>query len=120
MNPFQKLAIILRSALNPSTRQGRSQGQFFITTGNSVEELRLRIALEYLRQARCSFNLSLVIITFGAIISFKGADMLLSGRTTEGAIATVANLLSSVCHMQLAKDANERLEKSATALEDEQ
>jgi hypothetical protein len=116
MNPFQKLAITLRSVLNPSTRQG----QFSITTGNSVEELRLRIALEYLRQARCSFNLSLVVITVGAIISFRGADMLLSGKTTEGAIAAVANLLSSVCQMQLAKDANERLEKSATALEDEQ
>lgn len=46
--------------------------------------------------------------------------MLLSGKTTEGAIAAVANLLSSVCHMQLVKDANERLEKSATALQDEQ
>jgi hypothetical protein len=119
MNPFQKLAIPLRS-VKSSMLQERSKDKLPIATGSCAEELRLRIALEYLRQARCGFNLSLVIITVGAIISFRGADMLLSGETTEGAIATIANLLTSVCHIQLTKEANERLEKSATALEDEQ
>lgn len=94
MTPFQKLLFNVRSRLNPSVHQRRLERRFARTTPSSAEEFRLRVALEHLRQARCSFNLSLVIITAGAIISFKGADMLLSGQTTEAAIAAVANIMS--------------------------
>ncbi|GAB4375168.1 MAG: hypothetical protein Kow00121_20530 [Elainellaceae cyanobacterium] len=84
----------------------------------SAEELALQIALEYLRQARYSFNLSLGIVAVSAVVSFAGAGLLLSGKTTEGAVAAAGSIVSSVCHLQLAKEANDRLVKSASALKD--
>lgn len=84
-----------------------------------AEELAIQIALEHLRQARHSFNLSLVIVGVGAIVSFAGAGLLLSGKTTEGAVAAAGSIVSSVCHLQLAREANDRLVKSALALKDE-
>jgi hypothetical protein len=86
----------------------------------STEELEIQIALEHLRQARYSFNLSLSIVAVGAVVSFAGAALLLSGKTTEGAVAVAGSIASSVCHLQLARDANDRLMKSASALEDEE
>jgi NADPH-dependent curcumin reductase CurA len=84
----------------------------------SVEELAIQIALEHLRQARYSFNLSLSIVAVGAVVSFAGAGLLLSGKTTEGAVAAAGSIASSIC--QLAKEANDRLMKSASALKDEE
>lgn len=84
-----------------------------------AEDLAIQIALEHLRQARHSFNLSLVIVGVGAIVSFTGASLLLSGKTTEGAVAAAGSIVSSVCHLQLAREANDRLVKSALALKDE-
>jgi predicted amino acid racemase len=120
MNPLQILVYRLQSVLDSSLDQKRTQPQVAKTGLASAEEVRLRIALEHLRQARYSFNLSLVIIAVGAIISFRGANLLLTGKATEGAIAAVSHLLASVCHVQMVREANERLEKSAAALKDEE
>ncbi len=117
MNSWQILIHHLRSALDSSSNH---QSQPVKLALSSAEEVRLQIALEHLRQSRYSFNLSLVIIVAGAIISFRGANLLLSGKTTEGAIAAVSNLLAGVCHVQMVREANDRLEKSAATLKDDE
>jgi hypothetical protein len=81
-----------------------------------AEELAIQITLEHLRQARHSFNLSLMIVGVGTIIHFAGAGLFLTGKTTEGAVAAAGSIASSICHLQLAKEANDRLVKSALAL----
>ncbi len=82
------------------------------------EELSYRIMLEQLRQARCSFNLSLIVIATGTIIGFTGAGLLLMGKTTEGTAVTTGSLLSTGYHLRLVKDANDRLDKTIAILKE--
>lgn len=114
MNRFHQLVKVLRS--RPS--EPRSPHPCADQHSPSVKAIRQRIALEHLRQAKCTFNLSLVIVSVSAMILLLGNPLLPSGQSTEGVISTVAHLLSAT--WQLVKDANSRLEKSAAALRDEQ
>jgi hypothetical protein len=114
MNRFHQLVKVLRS--RPS--EPRSHHPCPDQHSPSVKAIRQRIALEHLRQAKISFNLSLVIMSVSAIVLLRGDMLLPLGQNPEGVISTVAHLLSAT--WQLVKDANSRLEKSAAALRDEQ
>jgi hypothetical protein len=83
---------------------------------DNAETLRSQIVLEHIRQAQYSFNLSVIVIAMSTLISFAAVGMLLSGKTTEGSVAATGSLLSNVCHLQMLKDARNRLDKSAMAL----
>ncbi len=85
----------------------------------SAVELSLCIARERLRQGRYSFNLALVMTAASAIISFMGVGLLLSGKAPEGVVSAAGGLASSVRCLQLAKEANDRLDKIAIELMDE-
>ncbi|PSB14052.1 hypothetical protein C7B76_17620 [filamentous cyanobacterium CCP2] len=117
MNRFHQLVKVLRSQ-HPS--QPRSPHPCPDQGSPSVKAIRQRIALEHLRQAKCTFNLSLVMMSVSAIVLLRGDMLLPPGQSPEGAIVAVAQLLSGATHLQLVKDANSRLEKSAAALRDEQ
>lgn len=86
----------------------------------SIADLDTQIVAEYLRQVRHSFNLALMVVTAGTIIGCTGAVLVLSGKTTEAAVAATGGLLSSLCPLHLIKDANDRLEKRAAALKDKE
>jgi hypothetical protein len=73
--------------------------------------MELSIAAERLRQARHSFNLALAVTTISACITLAGGGLLLLGKVTEGTVTAVGGLAASVGCMQLAKDANDRLDK---------
>lgn len=78
---------------------------------------------ERLRQARVSFNLAFGFTAASAFISFVGVLMLFSGNVSAGTVTTVgsvtAGTVSASC-LRLAKDANDRLDETAKALDDEE
>jgi hypothetical protein len=89
------------------------------TQTSSYSAMELSIAQERLRQARYSFNIALVFTTLFASISIIGAGLLLSGKVSQGSLTTAGGAISSVGFMQLAKDANDRLDKILIELKDE-
>jgi hypothetical protein len=78
---------------------------------NPQSMLELSITQEPLRQARYSFNLALVTTAISTFISLVGAGILLTEKTNEGAVTAASGMLASVRCVQLAKDANDRLDK---------
>jgi hypothetical protein len=74
-------------------------------------EIALQVQQERLRQARHSFNLSLVVLATAAIFGFAGIGLMWAGKTTESSVAATGSLLSSFCglSLKLAKDAGDRL-----------
>jgi hypothetical protein len=80
------------------------------------------VITERLRQARLSFNLALLLTTVSAAISLVGVGFLFSGKVPEGTITTAGGLTSkivSVHLLTLTKEANDRLDKMAKDLKDE-
>ncbi|GAA6617586.1 TRADD-N-associated membrane domain-containing protein [Scytonema sp. NUACC26] len=75
---------------------------------NSVEA---SVAQERLRQARLSFNLALVATAVSTFISLVGAALLLTLRANEGAVTAASGMVACVRCVQLAKDANDRLDR---------
>jgi hypothetical protein len=114
LNPFRLLSG------HPPLDESQKRSQDVSTNASpcSPEELSHRIMLEQLRQARCSFNLSLIVIAAGTVIGFTGAGLLLMGKTTEGAVVATGSLLSTGYHLRLVKDANDRLDKTIAVLKE--
>lgn len=75
------------------------------------------IVKERLRQARYSFNFGLTATALSFGISLVGAGCLLTNKVSEGAVTTAVGLMASVRYMQIAKDANNRLDKIADDLD---
>jgi hypothetical protein len=73
---------------------------------------------EILRQIRHSFNLYTIAITTSLAIGAFGGGLLLSGKTTEGAVTAIGGIgVSAICS-QLSKESQERLELLLKRLED--
>jgi hypothetical protein len=82
-----------------------------VTTCLSKEEI---ICQERIRQARLGFNLSLISTVASSTVTLAGIILLLSGQISPGGLATVGGFASNlvrICCLQLAKDANDRLDK---------
>jgi hypothetical protein len=88
-------------------------------TPDSLSTIELSIATERLRQARYSFNIALSATTASFVLSLVGAGLLLSNKISEGTLIAAGGLVSSVRCIQLAKDANQRLDKIFTEINDE-
>ncbi len=82
----------------------------------AIERSIICIAEERLRQARCSFDLALVMTATSAIIGFVGVGLLWSRQAPEGTITAVGGLASSIHCFRLAKDTNNRLDLLETSL----
>jgi hypothetical protein len=81
----------------------------------SSVEIEIRLVLEHLRQVRYSFNLSIVVVITSLFINVLSAGLLLAGKTTEGTMTAAGGITSSLLHMQLLKEASDRLERSASS-----
>lgn len=77
----------------------------------SHSSIELSITQERLRQSRYSFNLAIVATTVSFFISLVGAGILLSNKVSQGTVIAAVGLVSGVRCTQLAKDANDRLDK---------
>ena len=77
------------------------------------------IVKERLRQARRSFDLALIATALSFGISLIGAGYLINNKASEGAVTTAVGLMASVRYMQIAKDANNRLDKIIDDLDTE-
>ncbi|MBD2358577.1 hypothetical protein H6G41_28880 [Tolypothrix sp. FACHB-123] len=86
---------------------------------SSQSTIELSIAQERLRQASYSFNLALIATTVSFFIGLVGAGLILSNKIPEGTVAAAGGLASSVRCIQLAKDANDRLDKILEEIKDE-
>ncbi|AFZ56587.1 TRADD-N-associated membrane domain-containing protein [Anabaena cylindrica] len=73
--------------------------------------IRLDIAQEHLRQARQTFNLSLVSSAASICISVVGAFLLISGKANEGSVTTATGLLSTTYCSQIAQKSSKTLEE---------
>ncbi len=83
---------------------------------NSNSEIELDILKERLQQAHDSFTLARLMTGAFGVISLFGAVLLLFGKVPAGTLTTFGGLASTMgCH-QLAKDANDRLDKISTEL----
>jgi hypothetical protein len=80
---------------------------------------KLTIIQERLRQARHSFNFALVSAGASVLISVTGAGLLMFNQTTEAAVTTASGLVTSLGCLQIAKDANNRLDKILAELDEE-
>jgi hypothetical protein len=88
-------------------------------TPDSLSTIELSIATERLRQARYSFNIALSATTASFLLSLIGAGLLLSSKISGGTLIAAGGLVSTVRCIQLAKDANQRLDKIFTELNNE-
>lgn len=79
-----------------------------------------RIAHERIRQARNTSNLALIATALSTLFGLVGAATLLTGKIPKGSITTAVGLASSLHCGHLAKDANDRLDKLLTELDNEQ
>jgi hypothetical protein len=89
---------------------------------DACPEMEQDVFTERLRQARLSFNLALLLTTVSAAISLVGVGFLFSGKVPEGTITTAGGLTSkivSVHLLKLTKEANDRLDKMAKELKQE-
>lgn len=77
------------------------------------------IVKERLRQARRSFDFALIATALSFGISLVGAGCLLTNKVSEGAVTTAVGLVASVRYMQIARDANNRLDKMLDDLDTE-
>jgi len=75
-----------------------------------------KVVVERLRQARYSFNLTLVMSSLAACINLGGALLLLLERIPEGIATATTGILTSLGCVHLAKDANDRLDKIMSLL----
>ncbi|MUG92754.1 hypothetical protein F7734_09950 [Scytonema sp. UIC 10036] len=82
---------------------------------SSEPNLNQEITKERLRQARQSFNLALVATAMSTLIGLVGASLLLTEKANEGAVTAASGMVASVRCAQLAKDANDRLDKIGQA-----
>lgn len=87
-------------------------------SSSSKANFSQQIVRERIRQARYSFNLALIATGLSACIGFIGAGLLLSGRVTEGTVTATGGMAASVRCAQLAKEANDRLDKTLTEIND--
>ncbi len=81
----------------------------------SEPNLNQEITKERLRQARQSFTLALVATAMSTLIGLVGAGLLLTEKANEGAVTAVSGMVASARCVQLAKDANDRLDKIGQA-----
>ncbi len=73
---------------------------------------------EILRQIKHSFNLYALAIATSLSIGAFGGGLLLSGKTTEGAVTAIGGIgVSAICS-QLSKESQEKLELLLKRLED--
>ncbi|MDR9900210.1 hypothetical protein G7B40_037520 [Aetokthonos hydrillicola Thurmond2011] len=88
---------------------------------NSVpnKQIKYSIADERLRQARYSFNMSIIATTISFFACLTGAGLLMSNKLSQGSVTAASGLVSSALFVQLAKDANDRLDKILADLDDE-
>jgi hypothetical protein len=85
---------------------------------NPLLTAKLTIIEERVRQARHSFNFALVSAGTYVLISITGAGLLMFNQTTEAAVTTASGLVTSVGCLQIAKDANNRLDKILAELDE--
>jgi CHASE2 domain-containing sensor protein len=88
-------------------------------SSQSHKQIEMNIAKERLRQARYSFNTALTATAISACIGVAGAALLLLGKVPEGTATTSASAGFCIACVNLAKDANDRLDKIAKELMDD-
>jgi hypothetical protein len=73
--------------------------------------MMLDVFHEHLRQARQTFDLSVVAIAASLGVSVIGAGLLVSGKAPEGNVTTATGLISTTLCSQIAKESSEKLEE---------
>ena len=86
---------------------------------HSDSTIKMIIAIERWRQAHHSFNLAFVTTAACVLISFAGVGLVLQGKASEGTITATGGLASTAYCLKLSKDANDRLDKVASDLNDD-
>jgi len=86
---------------------------------HSHSTIKMIIAKERSRQAHHSFNLALVSTAASVLIGFVGVGLVLVGKASEGTITATGGLASTAYCLNLSKDANDRLDKVASDLNDD-
>jgi hypothetical protein len=74
------------------------------------------ILQERIRQAQWGFNLSITFVGASAAITLCGIILLLTGRITQGTYAAIGGVTSTAIGsrcIQMARDANDRLDRIA-------
>jgi hypothetical protein len=82
-------------------------------------EIELRIAHERLRQARRSFDLAWFTTAACAVVGIGGVMLMMAGQPITGGAATAGGVGTTVYCLRLAKDANDRLDKVAKDLKED-
>jgi len=87
-------------------------------TSTTMEKLLIK---ERLRQARLSFNIALSLTKISAIIIVTIVALLLSGKISERTATTAGELASKlvIVAIKITKYTNEKCDKTATELKDE-
>ena len=85
-------------------------------------EMKRDVIQERLRQAKFIFNVTLGLTIVSASISMFGIGLLLSGKVTEGKLATAGGLTSNIVSVRLlkfTKETNDRLDRLAKEFKDD-
>lgn len=83
----------------------------------SVIEEGIRQSKQSADQSHLSFFIAMLMTTFGTVLGFGGAALLLTGNASEGSVTTAAGLASGVYSYQLSKDAAERQKQANERLD---
>jgi hypothetical protein len=93
-----------------------------LSNNEQQESQEARIYQERIRQAKLGFNLSIIFVGASAVFTLIGVVFLLAGHISQGAHATLAGLTSTAVGghcVQLSREANDRLDRLAHELNDE-
>ncbi|HEY9623647.1 MAG TPA: hypothetical protein V6C78_25035 [Crinalium sp.] len=82
-----------------------------------VVEESIRQSKQSADQAHLSFLIAMLMTTFGTVLGFGGAALLLIGNASEGSVTTAVGLASGVYSYQLSKDAAERQKQANERLD---
>ena len=90
-----------------------------LQTRANKDTLRYQITQEILRQVQKSFNLAhrsfqftLIMAGASAFISVMGVALILSGKASQGTVATTSGLASGTSFMHLSQEAKKQLEQA--------
>lgn len=80
------------------------------------------IILERIRQARLSFNLTVVLMVINTFVTIVGVGLLFSGQLAEGTVITIMGLLSNIvadCR-RLDRDTSKSLDNVMRGVQEEE
>ncbi|NJM48738.1 MAG: hypothetical protein HC860_23360 [Alkalinema sp. RU_4_3] len=83
------------------------------------DDFAIAVLKERLRQARCSFDLAIFGLVVCGVVEVCGVGLILTGKASEGSLMGAGATGAIAACLQVAKDANGRLDRVFEEMQEE-